>query len=119
MVYCNFGDSYWVIRNLSYLDNSGVFEHFTIIDQNSLPNSKSAPLTTGDFDNPTNIRIIENSYTPYQHASYQHAEAVNKTLNLLTCSCERIWIVDTDLFVSPKAVEWLDKKMNFYDAIFM
>lgn len=119
MVYCNFGDSYWVTRNLSSLNDSSLFEHFTIIDQNSLPNSKSASLTSSDFDNPTNIRIIKNSYSPYQHASYQHAEAVNKTLNLLTCSCERIWIVDTDLFVSPKAVEWLDKKMDHYDAIFM
>ena len=106
-------------RNAAYLNELRFFEHFTIIDQNSLPYSKSPELTGSDFKNQTSIKIIRNLDSPYQHASYQHADAVNKVLKQMDCSCERIWIVDTDLFVSPRAVEWLDEAMDTYGAIFM
>jgi len=95
------------------------FEHFTVIDQNALPGSKSAELTISDFDSDLSITILKNLSSPFQHASYQHAEAVNKVLKQLTCSCERIWIVDTDLFASLRAIDWLNRAMDTYGAIFM
>jgi hypothetical protein len=119
VVYCNFGDSYWVTQNFSYLNDSGFFKHFTVIDQNTLPGAKSVELGSSDFQKPAQIKIIPNLNSPYQHASYQHADAVNKVLGQLECSCERIWVIDTDLFVSPRAVKWLDLAMDSYGAIFM
>lgn len=95
------------------------FNHFTVIDQNSLPSSKSAELIIGDFPSDLPVTIVKNLDSPYQHASYQHAEAVNKVLKQLSCTCERIWIVDTDLFASPQAIEWLNQEMDKYGAIFM
>lgn len=102
-----------------HLHGLDFFEHFTVIDQNSLPSSKSAELINGDFPSDLPVRIVKNLDSPYQHASYQHADAVNKVLKKLNCKCERIWIVDTDLFASPQAIEWLDKAMEKYGAIFM
>lgn len=119
VVYCNFGDSYWVTRNLAYLNGLNFFQHFTIIDQNSLPGSESPELKDLDFDSATPIMIIKNMSSPYQHASYQHAEAVNKVLKQINCSCERIWIVDTDLFLSPQGLAWLNQAMDTYGALFM
>jgi hypothetical protein len=119
VVYCNFGDSYWVTRNFSHLNELGFFEHFTIIDQNALPDAKSLELNGDAFPNHAPIKIIPNLNSHFQHASYQHADAVNKVLAQLACSCERVWIIDTDLFVSPRAVNWLDEAMNTYGAIFM
>ena len=119
VVYCNFGDSYWVTRNFSHLNDFGFFKHFTIIDQNALPGGKSLGINSDDFPSQAPVTIIPNSNSPYQHASYQHADAVNKVLSQLDCSCERVWIVDTDLFMSPRAVKWLDEAMNSYGAIFM
>lgn len=119
VVYCNFGDSYWVTRNFSHLNDFGFFKHFTIIDQNTLPGGKSLGINSDDFQIHSSVTIIPNLNSPYQHASYQHADAVNKVLSQLDCSCERVWIVDTDLFMSARAVKWLDDAMNSYGAIFM
>ena len=119
VIYCNFGDNYWVKKNFSSLRQLDYFKHFTIIDQNSLPNSNSPTLTLTDFDDCDFVEIFENPESPYQHASYQHADAVNKVLKKLKCSCERIWIIDTDLFFSSSALDWLDDAMKTYEAIFM
>lgn len=119
VVYCNFGDPYWVTRNFSHLNYLGFFKHFTIIDQNALPDAKSIEIDGDAFPSHAPVTIIPNLDSPYQHASYQHADAVNKVLSQLECSCERVWIIDTDLFMSPYAVKWLDEAINFYGAIFM
>jgi hypothetical protein len=118
-ILCNYGDNFWTEKNISQLVKIGIFGHFTVIDQNTLPKSKFLGLKPLQMGKASKIKVIRNLETKFEHASYQHAEAIEKSLYSLNCDCENVWIIDTDLFMSKHASEWLVSSMDTYDAIFM
>jgi hypothetical protein len=119
VVFCNFGDNFWVENNLDILMTFGIFQHFTVIDSNLLPKSRQLKLKPLENSWGLNVNVVPNNETEFHHASFEHAEALNKVLKGLTCKCDFVWIFDTDLFISQFAADFLIDQTDLYDAIFM
>ena len=118
-VFCNFGDNFWVENNIDILATFGIFQHFTVIDSNLLPASRALGLKPLKKSWKENVKVVPNRKTKFHHASFEHAEALNKVLKGLECECDFVWIFDTDLFVSEFAADFLIDQTHLYDAIFM
>ena len=118
-VFCNFGDNFWIEKNIEILSSFGIFNHFTVIDSNHLPKSRALGLKPLEKQWRQAVNVIPNEKTKFLHASFEHAEALNKVLKSLDCKCEFVWIFDTDLFISKFAANYLLDQTKLYDAIFM
>jgi hypothetical protein len=119
VVLCNFGDNFWIKENIKRLNSFESFVHFTVIDQNTLPKSQKINLEPLQGNPLIPLTILKNQHSSFSHASYEHAESLSKVIKALKCECETVWIVDTDLFMSRYAADWLMDKSESYDAIFL
>lgn len=119
VVFCNFGDNFWVENNIENLNAFGIFTHYTVIDSNLLPKSQALGLKPLKKLWKQPVKVIPNKNTNFLHASFEHAEALNRVLRKLDCTCDFVWIFDTDLFISKLASDYLVDQTKLYDAIFM